>query len=71
MTNEIGKLFGVPVVENKYLPKDTILVMGNHCRHCHMRFSSVWDACFASPDGHHFPEYKFVKTDSGREASDE
>ena len=45
---EVKNIAGVPVIENKYLPENTVLVMGNHCRYCHMKFSSVWDACFGN-----------------------
>ncbi len=60
MIGEIGKLAGVPIVENKFLPKDTIIIVGGKCRDCGENIHSSRICTVNFPMGH-FPQYKIIK----------
>ncbi len=62
----LGEIAGVPVFENKYLPKGFVVIVGKTCRYCG-EDCNPFGRCpapenFMKP---HFPEYKIVKVTDG------
>lgn len=51
---------GIPIVVNKYLPKDTILVIGKLCQYCKEEYKPL-EKCPANFPYGHLQEFMIIK----------